>query len=85
MFLNVRRADGADNRPAPAGRRMKSPIGELKPKSGEFVFDGISTHNDRAEHRVRCGIGYVPLEQAIFGGLTVRENLLLGAVRYLAP
>ena len=32
------------------------------------------------EQRVRRGLGHVPQEQAIFGGLTVKENLLVGAM-----
>ena len=31
-----------------------------------------------AEQRVRNGIGHVPQEQAVFSGLTVKENLLIG-------
>ena len=32
------------------------------------------------ERRVRRGLGHVPQEQAIFGRLSVRENLLVGAM-----
>jgi branched-chain amino acid transport system ATP-binding protein len=32
------------------------------------------------EKRVREGLGHVPQEQAVFGGLTVRENMLIGAM-----
>src|SRR5690242_16262188 len=49
--------------------------------AGTIRFDGAEMQNEPAERRVRRGLGYVPQEHAIFAKLTVRENLLLGAVR----
>ena len=60
---------------------LKALFGELPPMSGTIRFDGASIEGERAEQRVRRGIGYVPQEHAIFAKLTVRENLLLGCVR----
>jgi len=55
-------------------------IGELKPMRGRIRFDGLEALNVTTERRVRRGMGYVPQEHAVFGKLTVQENLALGAV-----
>ena len=60
---------------------LKTLFGELAPMAGTIRLDGASVESEPAEQRVRRGIGYVPQEHAIFAKLTVRENLLLGAVR----
>jgi branched-chain amino acid transport system ATP-binding protein len=48
-----------------------TPVGDIRFK-GERI-DGLPTHEI-----ARKGLGYVPEDRAIFPGLTVRENLLLG-------
>src|SRR6266571_2428684 len=48
-----------------------APVGDIRFK-GERI-DGLPTHKI-----ARKGLGYVPEDRAIFPGLTVRENLLLG-------
>jgi len=48
-----------------------APVGDIRFK-GERI-DGLPTHEI-----ARKGLGYVPEDRAIFPGLTVRENLLLG-------
>jgi branched-chain amino acid transport system ATP-binding protein len=58
---------------------LKAIAGELPPMSGSIMFDGSDASNESTERRARRGIGFVPQEDAIFGRLTVRENLLLGA------
>jgi branched-chain amino acid transport system ATP-binding protein len=58
---------------------LKTVAGELRPMGGSILFDGIEAAGESTERRARRGIGFVPQENAIFGGLTVRENLLLGA------
>lgn len=55
-------------------------MGEIQPMGGEIAFDGQSCAGEATERRVRRGLGYVPQEQAVFGTLTVRENLALGAM-----
>ena len=62
-----------------AGRSttIKAIIGEVPPV-GAITFkgeriDGLQTHDI-----ARRGLGYVPEDRAIFPGLTVRQNLLLG-------
>jgi branched-chain amino acid transport system ATP-binding protein len=59
---------------------LKTLFGELMPMAGAIRLDGTAVEAEPAEHRVRRGLGYVPQEHAIFAKLTVRENLLLGAV-----
>ncbi len=58
---------------------LKTIAGELPPMSGSIMFDGSDASGESTERRARRGIGFVPQEDAIFGRLTVRENLLLGA------
>lgn len=60
---------------------LKTLIGEIQPMQGTIWFGGQNAHQHGTEWRVRRGMGYVPQEQSVFGKLTVRENLLLGAVR----
>ncbi len=59
---------------------LKAIVGEIAPLGGAVVFDGRDCAGEATESRVRRGLGYVPQEQAIFGTLTVRENLALGAM-----
>jgi branched-chain amino acid transport system ATP-binding protein len=59
---------------------LKTIVGEIQPMAGEVVFDGSNCVGEGTEHRVRRGLGYVPQEHAIFGSLTVRENLALGVM-----
>lgn len=58
---------------------LKTLAGELRPMAGSIIFDGSEAGGESTEQRARRGIGFVPQEDAIFGKLTVRENLLLGA------
>jgi branched-chain amino acid transport system ATP-binding protein len=58
---------------------LKTLMGELRPMAGSIMFDGSEAADEPTERRARRGIGLVPQEDAIFGRLTVRENLLLGA------
>ena len=59
---------------------LKTIAGEIDPMSGVIRFDERYTAKEPSEHRVRRGLGYVPQENAVFDRLTVRENLLLGAI-----
>jgi branched-chain amino acid transport system ATP-binding protein len=59
---------------------LKTLAGDLRPARGSVKFDGRDATRMPTEQRVRRGLGHVPQEQAIFGGLTVRENLLIGAM-----
>ncbi len=59
---------------------LKTLIGEIRPMRGSIEFDGVAATELDTQKRVLRGMGYVPQEQAVFGSLTVRENLALGAV-----
>jgi branched-chain amino acid transport system ATP-binding protein len=59
---------------------LKTLAGDLRPTRGTIQFDGESCTRMPTEQRVHRGLGHVPQELAIFGGLTVKENLLLGAL-----
>jgi len=59
---------------------LKTLAGDLLPARGSVRFNGSDVARLPTERRVRLGIGYVPQEQAVFGRLSVRENLLIGAM-----
>jgi branched-chain amino acid transport system ATP-binding protein len=53
--------------------------GLKRPTQGEIWFNGAPIHNQSPEEIVRRGLAHVPEGRRIFPGLTVRENILLGA------
>jgi branched-chain amino acid transport system ATP-binding protein len=53
--------------------------GVLRPSTGIVEFDGRRIDRLPAERVVQLGIAHVPEGRQIFGGLTVLENLRLGA------
>ena len=57
---------------------LKSIVGELTPRNGSVIFEGVDSTSLATEKRIRRGIGYVPQEHAIFADLTVLENLQIG-------
>ena len=59
---------------------LKSIAGDLHPRRGSVHFDDSDVTSRPTEQRIRQGLGHVPQEQAVFGGLTVRENLQVGAM-----
>jgi branched-chain amino acid transport system ATP-binding protein len=59
---------------------LKTLAGDLRPARGSIKFDGQDATRMPTEQRVRRGLGHVPQEQAIFASLTVKENLLIGAM-----
>ena len=58
---------------------MKVILGLLKPRSGEVLLDGQSTLALSTPAIIRRGIGSVPEARRLFGTMTVRENVLMGA------
>jgi len=49
----------------------------LVPSTGQIELDGVSVVGAATHRRVRIGLGYVPEDRCVFGGLTVAENLRL--------
>ena len=58
---------------------LRTISGLLRPASGEIWFEGQPIHEMAPEKIVRLGISHVPEGRRIFPGLTVRENIMLGA------
>jgi len=53
--------------------------GVLTPRTGSINLDGKDLASVPAFDRVRCGISLAPEGRRLFAGMTVRENLLMGA------
>ena len=53
--------------------------GLLRPSDGEILLDGTPLHTLKAHEIVKAGIAHIPEGRRMFGALTVRENLRLGA------
>ncbi len=58
---------------------MKVILGLLKPRSGQVIFDGQPITGLPTPQIIRRGVGSVPEARRLFGAMTVRENLLMGA------
>ncbi|MCU4182070.1 ABC transporter ATP-binding protein [Bosea sp. BH3] len=58
---------------------MKVILGLVKPAAGDVRIDGISTLKLKTPEIVRLGVGTVPEARRLFGAMSVRENLLMGA------
>jgi branched-chain amino acid transport system ATP-binding protein len=57
---------------------LRTLAGDLQAARGSIKFDGEDATRLSVEQRVRKGIGHVPQEQAVFSGLSVKDNLLIG-------
>jgi len=58
---------------------MKVILGLVKPRAGLVRFKGQNIVGLPTPQIIRMGIGSVPEARRIFGNMTVRENLLMGA------
>ncbi len=58
---------------------MKIILGLVKPQSGTVRFDGQPINGLTTPQIVRRGVGSVPEARRLFGDMSVRENLLMGA------
>jgi branched-chain amino acid transport system ATP-binding protein len=58
---------------------MKIILGLVKPASGTIIFDGKPLAGLTTPQIVRRGVGSVPEARRLFGDMSVRENLLMGA------
>jgi branched-chain amino acid transport system ATP-binding protein len=59
---------------------LKTILGIVQPRSGRVVFDGNDMTGWPVPQRIGGGIAIVPENRRLFGDMTVRENLELGAV-----
>ena len=53
--------------------------GLLKPKSGSIEFMGTEMVGLPADEILRLGVGQVPQGRHLFAGMTVKENIMMGA------
>jgi branched-chain amino acid transport system ATP-binding protein len=53
--------------------------GQLRPTAGTITFVGAPTLGRRPDELVRDGLVHLPEGRALFGTLTVEENLRMGA------
>ena len=60
---------------------LKALMGAL-PCQGEIVFDGVALGPLSLEERAELGLALVPEERALFGEMSVEDNLALGAFRH---
>ena len=58
---------------------LKTISGLIQPQQGQILFQGQSIHKKEPHQIVRLGICQVPEGRDIFMGLTVQENLKMGA------
>jgi len=58
---------------------LRAISGLLRPSGGEIRYQGKAAHTVPAHELVRMGIAHAPEGRRIFGTLSTRENLLLGA------
>jgi branched-chain amino acid transport system ATP-binding protein len=58
---------------------MKTIAGLVPARTGRVLFDGQDVTRLSPEKRVALGMGHVPQGRQVFPGLTVEENLRLGA------
>jgi branched-chain amino acid transport system ATP-binding protein len=58
---------------------FKVVMGFITHLGGEIVFDGRSLIGQRPDRILALGLGYVPQGRVVFGPMTVRENLEMGA------
>jgi len=58
---------------------MRVISGLIRPRSGSITMDGTDVLATAAHRIVGLGIAHVPENRRLFGGLTVKENLKMGA------
>jgi branched-chain amino acid transport system ATP-binding protein len=58
---------------------LKVISGIIPADQGKLSFDGQDITNKKPDYLVRIGVSHVPEGRQIFGTLTVRQNLILGA------
>jgi branched-chain amino acid transport system ATP-binding protein len=59
---------------------LKTVLGIVRPRSGRVLIDGEEVNGCDVPTRIARGLAIVPENRRLFGQMTVRENLELGAV-----
>jgi branched-chain amino acid transport system ATP-binding protein len=59
---------------------LKTVLGIVRPRSGQVLIDGEVVNGFDVPKRIARGLAIVPENRRLFGQMTVRENLELGAV-----
>jgi len=59
--------------------------GIVRPKAGSLSYDGVDLSKASPFDIVKLGVIHCPEGRRIFGGLTVQENLRMGAIRRSDP
>jgi branched-chain amino acid transport system ATP-binding protein len=62
---------------------LKTILGIVRPRTGRVLVGGEDVTRMPTAHRIKRGLAIVPENRRLFGPMTVRENLELGA--YLRP
>ncbi len=62
---------------------LKTILGLVRPRTGTVRLDGEDVTRMPTAHRIKRGMAIVPENRRLFGPMTVRENLEMGA--YLRP
>jgi len=58
---------------------LRTIAGLQRPASGSVIFEGRALHREPAHRIVEYGVALIPEGRRLFAGMTVQENLLLGA------
>lgn len=64
---------------------LRTVSGMINPREGEVRLHGERIDGIASHELVSFGIGHVPEGRRIFGRMSVRENLQMGAYRFAAP
>src|SRR5690348_6027846 len=59
---------------------LKTILGLVRPRSGRVLLEGEDVTQRKVPERIARGMAIVPENRRLFGSMTVRENLELGAV-----
>jgi branched-chain amino acid transport system ATP-binding protein len=59
---------------------LKTVLGIVRPRSGRVLIDDVEVNRADVPTRIARGLAIVPENRRLFGQMTVRENLELGAV-----
>jgi branched-chain amino acid transport system ATP-binding protein len=77
----VLRVSGLSCAYGPVRTLLSSLAGLVPPVEGNVTVDGHRLSGRRPEEAVRRGVALVPEGRLVFGSMSVRDNLLLGAYR----